>query len=173
MVARHANARSRPYGKTPPLAWGQRKAPPWWRQNITSEARLAAGGGHKIHLTVDLDEGGRPCAIAVSVHKEGAVFRGMLDGFADQASIALEYGAPIQEVAMRMRYVRFEPDGEVEGHPTIRRCTSLVDLLGQMLLAEFPTPEMLANQPAEEVRFVAALLGGGEMAAPAGASRAA
>lgn len=125
----------------PNLPWGTRKALPARRRNRTVEARIGAEGGHKLHLTVDLDNDGRPCAIKVSVHKEGAVFRGMLDAFADQASAQLQRGAPIQEVASEMRFVRFEPDGLVHGHDTIKSCTSLVDLLGQLLLAEFPATE--------------------------------
>jgi hypothetical protein len=120
------------------LRWGTWKAPPRRRQSITVEARLGSGGGSKLLVTIDLDEKGKPCAISATVHKEGAVFRGMLDCIAAIASQALQHGASIQEVAGRMRLVRFEPDGEVTEHPTITACTSVVDLLGQMLLAEFP-----------------------------------
>ena len=49
---------------------------------------------------------------------------------------ALQHGASIHEVAARMIGVRFEPDGSVEGHETVTRCLSIVDLLGQMIAAE-------------------------------------
>jgi hypothetical protein len=119
------------------LGWGSWKAPPLRRRNRTSEARIGHEGGHKIHLTIDIDAAGKPCAIWVEAHKEGAPFRGVLDTVAVLASRLLQHGASIQAVAKPMRGVRFEPDGEVHGHESITHCTSLVDLLGQMLLAEF------------------------------------
>jgi len=115
------------------LPWGTWKAPPRRRRNITDEARLGAEDGHKVHLTVDFDDAGKPCAIAVAVHKEGSVFRGMLDTAAALASQALQHGASMAEVANRLIGVRFEPSGSVCGHESIEECLSLVDLLGQML----------------------------------------
>lgn len=149
-----SRASSRP---SPVLEWGDWKAPPRRRNNRTSEARIAQGG-HKIHLTIDLGDDGRPCAIKAHVHKEGAVFRGMLDAISDLASQTLQHGAAIQEVAMRMRFVRFEPSGAVEGHGTIKGCTSLIDLLGQMLLAEFPADEVLLEAQSNDARLAAQML---------------
>ena len=123
------------------LAWGDRKDPPRKRRNRTSEARIGNEDGHKIHLTVDLDEAANPCAIWVAVHKEGAPFRGVLDTVAALASRLLQCGVPIQVVAAEMRNVHFEPSGPVVGHDSITECRSLVDLLGQMLLADFPGKE--------------------------------
>lgn len=117
------------------LTWGAWRPPPRKRANVTATARLPGAG--KIHLTIDLDANGQPCAVWVEVHKEGSIVRGMLDCVAALASQALQHGALIQEVAARMIGVRFEPDGPVEGHDTIAMCTSIVDLIGQMLLAEF------------------------------------
>ncbi len=123
------------------LAWGDRKRPPQKRRNRTSEARIGHEGGHKIHLTVDIDEAERPCAIWVEMHKEGAPFRSTLDTVAALASRLLQCGQSLREVAGEMLGIRFEPSGPVVGHDAITECTSLVDLLGQMLLAEFPGGE--------------------------------
>jgi hypothetical protein len=136
----------------PEYLWGDWKAPPRRRDNRTSEARIGHDTGHKLIVTIDLDDAGEPCALAATVHKEGAVFRGMLDTIATLASQALQHGASIQEVAARMRLVRFEPDGVVTEHPTIRSCTSIVDLLGQMLLAEFPAGDGHITAEAEKAR---------------------
>lgn len=121
-----------------PRTWGTWQAPPRRRRNIGREARIATGSGHKLHLKIDLDDSGAPCAIKAEVHKEGSVFRGMLDTICALASQALQHGASIHEVADRMIGVRFEPDGAVEGHETVRECLSIVDLLGRMIEAEFP-----------------------------------
>lgn len=120
----------------PARTWGTWQAPPRRRRNITSTARLPGAG--KVHLTIDLDDAGQPCAIWVEVHKEGSIVRGMLDAAAALASQALQHGASIHEVAERMIGVRFEPDGAVEGHETVTECLSIVDLLGRMIEAEFP-----------------------------------
>lgn len=123
------------------LAWGDRKTPPRKRRNRTSEARIGNEDGHKIHLTVDLDEDDKPCAIWVAVHKEGAPFRGVLDTVAALASRLLQAGVPIHVVAGEMLHVQFEPAGPVIGHDSITECRSLVDLLGRMLLADCPAEE--------------------------------
>ena len=115
------------------LPWGVWKAPPRRRRNITEEARIGSEDGHKIHLTVDFDNEGKPCAVVAVVHKEGAVFRGMLDAMAAGASQSLQHGASVAEVANRYIGVRFEPSGPVYEHDTIKECLSVVDLFGQML----------------------------------------
>lgn len=120
----------------PARTWGSWQAPPRRRRNITSTARLPGAG--KVHLTIDLDDSGQPCAIWVEVHKEGSIVRGMLDAAAALASQALQHGASIHEVASRLIGVRFEPDGAVEGHAAVKECLSIVDLLGRMIEAEFP-----------------------------------
>lgn len=127
-----------PDDRAPAREWGSWQAPPRRRRNRISEARIGHGGGHKVHLTIDLTDDGRPCAIWVDVHKEGAVFRGMLSAIAALASQALQHGADVHEVTARLLGQRFEPDGAVEGHESITECLSIVDLLGRMIEAEFP-----------------------------------
>jgi len=63
----------------------------------------------------------------------------------------LQHGASIHEIAERMIGVRFEPDGAVEGHATVKECLSIVDLLGRMIEAEFPRApreDVLADEAA-------------------------
>lgn len=127
-----------PDDRAPLREWGSWQAPPRRRRNRISEARIGHGGGHKVHLTIDLTDDGRPCAIWVDVHKEGAVFRGMLSTIAALASQALQHGADVHEVTARLLGQRFEPDGAVEGHESVTECLSIVDLLGRMIEAEFP-----------------------------------
>jgi hypothetical protein len=139
----------------PARAWGSWQAPPRRRRNIGREARIATGSGHKLHLKIDLDDSGAPCAIKAEVHKEGSVFRGMLDTICALASQGLQHGASIHEVASRLIGVRFEPDGAVEGHATVRECLSIVDLLGRMIEAEFPRApreDVLADEAARRAR---------------------
>lgn len=118
-------------------AWGAWKAPPRRCGLVRNEARIGATKT-KVHVEIATDAAGKPVLLRVEVHKEGSVFRGMLDALSALASQALQHGASVHEVAARLRGVRFEPDGAVVGHETITECTSVVDLVGRMIEAEFP-----------------------------------
>ncbi len=53
------------------------------------------------------------------------------------ASLALQYGAPLEKVGEMLMGAKFEPAGPVQLHARIKNCTSLPDLIGRHLLAEF------------------------------------
>lgn len=114
------------------LRWGQRLPLPSRRAHTITGAHVQ---GHGVHLTIE-SVAGRPVAVAVEIHKEGSPFRGLLSTVADLVSGNLQRGAPVAEVVETLRGVHFEPSGDVTGHPTITACTSIVDLVGQMLAAE-------------------------------------
>lgn len=57
------------------------------------------------------------------------------DILARLASLALQYGAPVQTIGAMLQGVKVEPAGLVTGHPTIHFCSSLPDAIGQHLLS--------------------------------------
>ena len=59
----------------------------------------------------------------------------LYDILARLASVALQYGAPVQTVGSLLRGVQVAPAGIVTGHPTIHFCSSLPDAIGQHLLS--------------------------------------
>jgi hypothetical protein len=59
----------------------------------------------------------------------------LYDCLARLASVALQYGAPLETVGKLLRGVKVEPAGLVTGHPTIHFCSSLPDAIGQHLLS--------------------------------------
>jgi hypothetical protein len=74
----------------------------------------------------------------------------LYDILARLASLALQYGAPVQTIGSLLSGVKVEPAGLVTGHPTMHFCSSLPDAIGQHLLslwADAPdrTPSTLAG----------------------------
>ena len=69
----------------------------------------------------------------------------VLVGFTLGASIALQYGAPIEKLGDLLTGAKFEPAGPVSGHDRIRHCTSLPDLIGRHLLIEYCGREDLGH----------------------------
>jgi ribonucleoside-diphosphate reductase alpha chain len=61
---------------------------------------------------------------------------GLYDVIARLVSLSLQYGAPISKVGDLLLNTKFEPAGAVQGHESIRFCSSLVDLVGKHLLIE-------------------------------------
>ncbi len=70
---------------------------------------------------------------------------GLYDVLARVASLALQYGAPLEKVGAMLLGSKFEPAGPVSLHPRIKNCTSLPDLIGRHLLVEFCNRADLAH----------------------------
>ena len=58
----------------------------------------------------------------------------LYDILARLASLALQYGAPVEAIGTMLQGVKVEPAGIVTGHPTMHFCSSLPDAIGQHLL---------------------------------------
>lgn len=70
---------------------------------------------------------------------------GLYDVLGRLASLALQYGAPLEKVGEMLMGAKFEPAGPVTLHPRIKICTSLPDLIGRHLLVEFCNRADLAH----------------------------
>ena len=119
---------------TAPAAYGERRRLPKKRHGFTQEARV---GGHKIFLRTGEYEDGRLGEIFIDMHKEGAAFRSMMNCFAMAVSVGLQYGVPLETYVEQFTFTRFEPQGNVEGHPNIKMSTSIVDYLFRVLGVEY------------------------------------
>jgi hypothetical protein len=60
---------------------------------------------------------------------------GLYDSLARFASLALQHGAPFEKVASMLEGTKGEPCGPVVGHPTVKFCSSVTDLIGRHLLS--------------------------------------
>ena len=107
---------------------------PTKRFGFTQEARV---GGHKVYLRTGNYEDGTLGEIFIDMHKEGAAFRSLINCFAIAVSKGLQYGVPLEEFVDTFTFVRFEPQGIVEGHPNVKMATSIIDYVFRVLGMEY------------------------------------
>lgn len=124
-----------------------RKKLPDTRQSITHKFKV---GGQKGYFTVGLYDDGTPGELFVVMNKEGSTISGLMDAFATAISIALQYGAPLDDLVSKFKYTNFEPAGFTQ-NPEIRKASSVVDYIFQWLEDEFRTkPDM--TEAANKIR---------------------
>ena len=117
----------------------QREYLPDERRSITHKFRV---GDQEGYITVGLypstgsGQAPRPGEIFVKINREGSTVSGLTDAVAKLASIALQFGVPLAEIAPKMRNTRFEPYGPT-GNPEIPWATSVVDYIFHWLEAKF------------------------------------
>jgi ribonucleoside-diphosphate reductase alpha chain len=96
------------------------------RKGYTQKAKI---GGHSIFLRTGEYEDGTLGEIFLDMHKEGAAFRSLLNSFAIAVSLGLQYGVPLEEFVDAFTFTRFEPNGIVQGHDSIKITTSVLDFV--------------------------------------------
>ncbi len=109
----------------------------------------ATVGGHKVVLRTTEDAAGRVTEVAVTLSKEGAAYRSLMDAFMASVSIGLAGGVSLDTYVEAYAYTRFGPAGTVEGDPVIRRATSVLDWAFRRLALEYLGRRDLAD-PSEE-----------------------
>lgn len=92
---------------------------------------------HKIYLTVGEYEDGTPGEIFITLAKEGSTLGGICGGWAKAISLGLQYGVPLAELVETFTHTRFEPFGAVKNHATIKRATSILDLVMRVLAVRY------------------------------------
>jgi ribonucleoside-diphosphate reductase alpha chain len=105
---------------------GIRKPLPNRRIGYTQKAKI---GGHSIFIRTGEYEDGSLGEIFLDMHKEGAAFRSLLNGFAITVSLGLQYGVPLEEYVDAFTFSRFEPNGMVQGHDYVKMATSVIDYI--------------------------------------------
>jgi ribonucleoside-diphosphate reductase alpha chain len=102
----------------------ERRKLPFRRRGYTQKAVVA---GHKIYLRTGEYQDGELGEIFLDMAKEGAAFRSLMNSFAISVSLGLQHGVPLQEFVDAFVFSRFEPNGMVQGHDTVKMCTSVID----------------------------------------------
>jgi ribonucleoside-diphosphate reductase alpha chain len=92
--------------------------------------------GHEGYVTVGLYDDGTPGEIFVTMAKEGSTISGLMDAFALQTSMALQYGVPLRKMVNKFSHVRFEPSGFTK-NPEIPIAKSLIDYIFRWLASRF------------------------------------
>jgi ribonucleoside-diphosphate reductase alpha chain len=72
------------------------------------------------------------------MHKEGAAFRSLMNGFAIAVSLGLQYGVPLEEFVEAFVFTKFEPNGVVQGHDRVKMATSVMDFIFRELAIYLP-----------------------------------
>ena len=97
------------------------------RRSLVHEFEIAGETGHVI---VGFHEDGAVGEIAIKMGKHGSTLSGLLDALSRTISLALEYGAPIDEILNELKGTRFEPSG-VTNNPEVPLAGSPVDYLAK------------------------------------------
>jgi len=110
-----------------------RQCLPARRDSVTHKVRI----GNRRTLYLSTHDATPPLEIFIRVRGQDCTAEtvALYDCLARLASVALQYGAPVQTIGSLLRGVTVEPAGSVTGHPTIHFCRSLPDAIGQHLLS--------------------------------------
>lgn len=97
------------------------------------ETVTATLGGHKLHVSLGYYPDGRLGEVFVAMDKVGSFSRAMLDTLGRALSRSLQHGATAEEVRDMLCGVEFDPAGTVGGVPGVKKASSVVDLVGQVV----------------------------------------
>ncbi len=142
-----SGARGGEAGAITPLREGtSRRILPNRREAVTQKVRISM----QRTLYVSVHQDPEPAEIFCRVKGVGCTTEviGLYDILARLASLALQYGAPLEKLGEMLAHTKFEPCGPVSGHHKIKFCSSPVDLIGRHLLVEHCGRGDLAHVPA-------------------------
>jgi ribonucleoside-diphosphate reductase alpha chain len=125
----------------------RRKKLPPTRNAVTHKFSI---GGHEGYVTVGLYEDGSPGEIFVVIAKEGSTISGLMDAFATSVSMSLQYGVPLDVLADKFRYSRFEPMG-FTGNPDVPKATSIIDYIFAWMQQRFEAIEPPSKKVCKEI----------------------
>jgi ribonucleoside-diphosphate reductase alpha chain len=112
----------------------QRKRLPDERPSVTHKFSVA---GHEGYLHIGLyPDTMMPGEIFITMAKQGSTVSGLMDAFATSASIALQYGVPLEDLVTKFSHMRFEPAGFTNNRQ-IPSAKSLMDYIFRYLGMKF------------------------------------
>ncbi len=121
-------------GAIPAAAPPRRRELPPRRRGYTQKAAV---GGHRIYLRTGEYADGALGEIQVSLPREGAALRGMMDSVAASVSLGLQHGVPLGEYVAAFTLTRFGPAGLVDGDADVGHATSLLDYVFRNLAVNY------------------------------------
>ena len=130
------------------LLRGERVKMPYRTQSVRQKARV---GGHTVYLHTGEMEGGGLGEIFISMSKDGAAFRSLMNCFAIAVSIGLQHGVPLETFVDTFLFTRFEPNGMVTGNDRIRMSTSIIDYVFRELAVNYLGRDDLGHAGALDV----------------------
>jgi hypothetical protein len=131
------------------------QAPAAGRRELPSRragyTQKASVGGHKLFLKTGDYADGSLGEIFVTLPKDSAAFRGLMDSFAIAVSLGLQHGVPLASYVDAFVGTRFGAGGVVEGDPAVRRAGSLLDYMFRHLAVHYLGRTDLPDAEADEV----------------------
>ena len=121
---------------------GERQSLPSRRDGFAQKARV---GGHTIYLHTGEFEDGSLGELFISMSKDGAAFRSLMNCFAIAVSIGLQHGVPIEAYLDSFLFTKFEPNGIVTGNDRIQMATSIIDYVFRELAVSYLGRDDLAH----------------------------
>ncbi len=111
----------------------------------------ASVGGHRVFLRTGEYDDGNLGEITITLPKEGAAFRGLMECFSQAVSIGLQHGVRLESFVDAFTLTQFGPAGAVEGDPAVGQATSLLDYVFRTLSVNYlgrnlPEPEVAVGQ---------------------------
>lgn len=110
---------------------GQRPAAPPLRRELPSRRRgytqRATVGGHRIYIRTGEYADGSLGDVQISLPRDGAALRGLMESVAAAVSLGLQHGVPLAEYVAAFTLSRFGPAGVVEGDSDVGHATSPLD----------------------------------------------
>lgn len=108
---------------------------PATRQSLTHRFVI---GDHKGYITVGLYDDGRPGELFIRMGGVGSLERGLLSAVGILASMLLQAGVPLKEIADKFENTSFEPDGWAGAGSEKRFARSILDYVFRWLGMKFP-----------------------------------
>ena len=132
--------------------------PPPRRRELPARRRgytqKAAVGGHRVWLRTGEYADGTLGEVHVSLPREGAGLRGMMDSMMTAVSLGLQHGVPLADYVSAFTLTRFGPAGRVEGDADVGHATSILDYVFRNLainyLGHCPVPEGIPEPAAPD-----------------------
>ena len=113
------------------------------RWSLTHKFDIA---GHEGYLTVGLFDDKLPGELFITMAKEGSTIGGLMDTIGTLASLALQYGVPIEAMVKKFAHARFEPSGFTK-NPDSPVAKSIPDYIFRWLGNQFVSGYREANSP--------------------------
>ena len=107
-------------------------------------------GGQRVYLRTGEYEDGGLGEIFIDIYKEGAAYRSLMNAFAIAVSLGLQYGVPLEDFVTKFHMFRFEPNGHVADHDSIKFCSSIIDFIFRDLALNYLGRTDLVHIPPKE-----------------------
>ena len=125
---------ARPVAGAIPAQPPRRRDLPARRRGYTQRAAV---GGHRVYVRTEEYPDGTLGELHVSLPRESAVMRNMMDSVAGAVSLGLQHGVPLDAYVRAFTLTRFGPAGAVEGDADIGHATSLLDYVFRNLAMNY------------------------------------